>query len=172
MKTIFAAAALSLGAVLSVSASAQAPLEYDANRIVEDVDLAELRNLAAVLGFEVLEANESQRPEVVLRSDSGRTFFLRGYVCNQNGGKAGCQGLLMFSRYNQPPGLTPAHVKKADDETVVVKVWLNSDDKVRIDRYMILDNGVTFGNLLENIKVFLASNQKAVTTMVDATKGS
>ncbi|MEP0191262.1 MAG: hypothetical protein ABJP70_11620 [Erythrobacter sp.] len=172
MKTIFAAAALSLGAALCVPASAQAQTEYDANRIVADVDLAELRNLAAALGFEVLEANENQRPEVVLRSDSGRSFFLRGYVCKKNEGKAGCQGLLMFSRYNQPPGLTPSHVKKADDETVVVQVWINANDKVRVDRYLILDNGVTFGNLLENIKVFLASNQKAVTTMLDATKGS
>lgn len=178
MKTIIAAAALSIGAALTVPAAAQestpapAPAPYDANRLVTDVDLGEMRKLAAALGFEVLEVGDTTRPEMALRSSSGRVFILRGYVCNENEPKGGCKGMLMLSRYDQPPGLTPEHVRKANDETVVVKVWINSNDKVRIDRYMILDEGVTFGNLLQNIQVFLASNQKAVTTMVDGAKGS
>lgn len=173
MKTILIAAALGLGAALSVPASAQDTVNHNLSRIVTDVDVSEMRTLADALGFEVLEARDTPRPEMAVREQQGSpVFILRGYVCPENDGKSGCQGLLMFTRYDQPPGLTAEHVKKANDESTVVKVWINSNGKVRIDRYMILDDGVTFGNLLQNIQVFLASNKKAVTTMVEGAKAA
>lgn len=133
---------------VSTDASAQ-------DRIVRSVFQQDLNEIVTSLGHTVVETASSGDPSVTARTAEGLIFLLYGTACNANG-VAGCQGVMMQIRYETDERVNYERVSQANFTYAAIATWWDQQEgTVGFTRYVVLDGGVTFRNLQENLGVLL-----------------
>lgn len=152
------AAALAFGAVASAPAAAQ---DFDAARVKKSVDQNDLLAVIGSLGHQVREEGKADDIFVAAEAEDGTTYVLFGSACNVNE-VAGCQGIMMQIRYDLPPATTVQTLAAANFEQAALNTWADFETKtLGFTRYVVLDQGVTMGNIRENVNVLLAITEEA-----------
>jgi hypothetical protein len=149
MRTIFAVLfAFIAVCVISTEASAQ-------DRIVRSVFQQELNEIVTSQGHTIVETASSGDPSVTARTAEGLIFLLYGTACNANG-VAGCQGVMMQILYETDERVNYERVSQANYTYAAIATWWDQQEgTVGFTRYVVLDGGVTFRNLQENLGVLI-----------------
>jgi hypothetical protein len=133
-----------------VSETAKSPTE-----IVKSVIEADLSALITDEGHVVDEVHPFERPSVRGKTGDGIIFVLVGTACDKNG-VAGCQGIMMQVLYDSDERVTTDGVNEANMSEAALSAWWDKTGKtVGFTRYVVLDGGVTYLNIRENLRVLL-----------------
>lgn len=133
---------------VSTEASAQ-------DRMVRSVFQQELNEIVTSGGHTIVETASSGDPSVTARTADGLVFLLFGTACNANG-VAGCQGIMMQVRYETDERVNFERIAQANYTYAAIATWWDREEgTVGFTRYVVLDGGVSFRNLQENLNVLL-----------------
>jgi hypothetical protein len=146
------AAALAFAA-LAAPAGAQ---QFVPGEIKKSVVTADLAAVVGALGHQVLDQGEADKVLVVAESPDQFKYALMGTACDANG-VPGCQGVLIQTQFDLPPGTTYETVAQANLQYGALNVWVDFEQKsLGFSRYVVLDEGVTMANLRANVEVLMA----------------
>ena len=140
----------------SGSALAQAPDVPPVSRapdmLISNVRLDDLRLIVDEMGGAFLAAgkNESGSPFVFARLPDGLTLGI--YSVCADAEATDCRGVEFMAAFGSR--LDDARIAEINRAYSAVSVYKPDPDTVHVSRYVILDNGITWGNLLENAAVF------------------
>ena len=147
---------------VALFAAASAPAQTVPNtRLVSSVSEADLVALVRVEGHTVDATHPFESPSVRGKTKDGLLFLLIGTACNKNG-VPGCQGIMMQIRYDEDSSVTTAGINKSNlNEAALSAWWDEEDDTVGFTRYVVLDDGVSWMNIRQNLRVLLAVQDNA-----------
>lgn len=152
---IFAAGAL---ASLGLAGPLSGPLlaqDYKATRLVKTIDGEALAAIAEGLGHTVETKRTEGTQRVVAVTADSLKYVMSGTACNED--TTACKGILMQVVYSDASAVTDADIIRANNERVAVTAWVDrDDDQYGFSRYLILDEGMTMGNIRRSIEVLLA----------------
>ena len=122
------------------------------NVVINTVQLDDLRLLVDELGGAFLAAgqNESGAPFVFARLPDGLTLGIYSVCADE--AATDCRGVEFMAAFGS--ALTYEEVTEIDRAFSAVSIYKADRDTVHVSRYVILDKGITWGNLLENGAVF------------------
>jgi hypothetical protein len=122
---------------------------------------AEMKSILASLKVEVTDEGQTDggRPHIEAESSQGLKFDIYGAECEKVGGVDRCRGLELAAVFNLED---QEDVDEALGELdyAAVSIYDDDDGDLKVTRYVILDKGVTRGNVEVNIDVFLAINHE------------
>jgi hypothetical protein len=145
------AAALTFAAIAAPAGAQQ----FVAGEIKKSVVTADLVAVVGALGDQVLEQRETDSVLVVAQSAAQIKYVLMGTACDANG-VPGCQGVLIQTQFDLPPGTTYETVAQANLQYGALNVWVDFEQKsLGFNRYVVVDEGVTMGNLRANVEVLM-----------------
>jgi hypothetical protein len=161
-RTILAAAV----ALVAVSGTAQAqsqvaqpgPSATSIHSVIVEADLA---TLVRQEGHTIDKIHPFEAPSVRGKTSDGLLFVVIGTACDKNG-VPGCQGIMMQVRYDSDDRVTTDRLNQSNMAEAALSAWWDRDDKtVGFTRYVVLDNGVTWMNIRQNLRVLLSIVPKA-----------
>ena len=141
------------------SGSALAQLPEDPPRLtrapdvmISNVRLDDLRLIVDEMGGTFLAAgqNDSGAPFVFARLPDGLTLGI--YTVCADEAASDCRGVEFMAAFGSV--LSYKQVTEIDRAFSAVSVYKADADTVNVSRYVILDRGITWGNLIENAAVF------------------
>lgn len=148
---------------LAVLAAAAAPAFADDSRLVYSVTLQDLQTLLQEAGYEVMSSG-NDGPVSVRAKDTGDTdliFNLIGTACEVEG-YDGCLGISMQVRYDAYGDESLERINNVNLMWAATSAWYSEGGfdgqtpTVGFTRYVILDDGVTIGNIRQNLNNLLA----------------
>ncbi|WEK46800.1 MAG: hypothetical protein P0Y56_00490 [Candidatus Andeanibacterium colombiense] len=160
-------AALLCGALVLVLAPAPAFAATVAGsskdaKIFRSVTEQDLTEVVTGEGHAVDEAHPFDAPSVQGKTADGLIFVLMGTDCDVRD-VPGCQGIMMQVRYDSDESVTIENVNQANlDEAAIATWWDKENETVGFTRYMVLDGGVTWLNIRQNLRVLLSVHGTAV----------
>lgn len=142
--------------LLAAASGAQAaPAKVADTKLIKVVSEEDLKTLVLAEGHTIDEIHPFEAPSVRGKTADGLLFVVIGTACDI-GTVKGCQGAMMQVRYDQDDTVTMDGVNKANIEEAAVGTWWDKEDKtVGFTRYVVLDDGVTWLNLRQNLRVML-----------------
>ena len=152
-----------LGALVLGCAALTLPTAAPAQngRIVKSVVESDLAALVRAEGHTIDETHPFEAPSVRGKTKDGLLFVLIGTACDANG-VPGCQGIMMQVRYDSDERVTTDGVNQANLQEAALSSWWDKDDKtVGFTRYVVLDDGVTWMNIRQNLRVLLSIQDNA-----------
>ena len=152
---------LVLAGVAMISA-ASAPAQTTPNtRLVSSITEADLVALVRAEGHTIDATHPFESPSVRGKTKDGLLFLLIGSACDKNG-VPGCQGIMMQVRYDENSSVTTAGINKSNlNEAALSAWWDEADDTVGFTRYVVLDDGVTWMNIRQNLRILLSIQDNA-----------
>ena len=155
-------------AALSMTGNAQAQSKVGAaatarapTALVKSITEADLRALVLAEGATVDAMHPLDAPSVRGKTKDGHLFVLIGTACDMNG-IPGCRGIMMQVRYDADELVTLEGLNKANMSEAAVSSWWDKPNKtVGFTRYVVLDDGVTWINIRQNLRVLLSIEPKA-----------
>lgn len=155
-------------AALSISGTAQAQsnvrsvaAERAPTALVKSVTEADLRALVLAEGATVDEMHPFEAPSVRGKTKQGHLFLLVGTACDKDG-VPGCRGIMMQVRYDADGLVTLEGMNKANINEAALSSWWDKPNKtIGFTRYVVLDDGVTWMNIRQNLRVLLSIEPKA-----------
>lgn len=135
--------------------------------IIETVTLDDLRLLVdEVHGtFSVAGANSSGAPFVIAHADDGTPFGIYTACAGTDGME--CRGVEFLAVIET--SFDWLEVASLDRMYPAVSIYQAEVGRAHVSRYVILDGGVTWGNLLENANVFKALSGQVVARLTRPT---
>lgn len=120
--------------------------------LVTTVSFPELKLLLDEVGAASVAMGRSDAgaPFVFGQMGDGLTFGAYTVCAGPDG--TDCTGLELMAVYSTAASLE--EITRIDQDYAAISLYKADDGTVRVSRYVILDNGVTWGNLVENVKVF------------------
>lgn len=153
MRVTFCAMLAGLWAMTAAPASAQ--------EVMLSWSPAEMKSILASLKAEVTgeDRTNEDNPNIEAKSANGLKFDIYGAECEKIGGVDRCRGLEFAAVFNLGD---EEDVEEALSELdyAAVSIFDDGDGDLKLTRYLILDKGVTRGNLEVNLEVFLAISHK------------
>lgn len=139
-------------ALADAQASPKPHLSRSFNLVLQSVTLDDLRMLLDDMGATFVAAgrNNEGAPFVFGALPDGLTFGAYTVCAKPDGTE--CRGLEFMAVYSSKASIQD--ISRIDQDYAAVSVYKPDDKTVHISRYVILDNGVTWGNLIENSRVF------------------
>ena len=155
-------AALAAFAALAGAQSAQAEHHDQSthDQTITNVRIAELERVVAALGHTVESRGpvegDPEYPEALVATDTeGLRYYLIGTACDIPP-VPGCRGVMMQVRYPRPAGVTETTLMRTSRRQAALNLWFNEAGEILgMTRYVVLDEGVTLANVVENLKVLL-----------------
>ncbi len=153
-KALAAAGLMALG-----SGGALAQLPEEAPRltrapdvVIRNVQLDDLRLIVDEMGGTFLAAgqNDTGAPFVFARLPDGLTLGIYSVCADE--AASDCRGVEFMAAFGS--ALSYEQVTEVDRAFSAVSVYKADQDTVNVSRYVILDRGITWGNLIENAAVF------------------
>ncbi|MEZ6001815.1 hypothetical protein [Hyphomonas sp.] len=120
--------------------------------LIRNVQLDDLRLIIDEMGGTFLAAgqNDSGAPFVFARLPDGLTLGIYSICADQ--AATDCRGVEFMAAFGSI--LSYEQVTEIDRAFSAVSVYKADPDTVNVSRYVILDQGITWGNLIENAAVF------------------
>ena len=152
--------ALAIAAVLTcflapAPAFAQQQAEYDANRLVTMVAKPEMRALVSEFGHSIIFEQENGRPVIGVETEGGVKYVMAGTVCRSQDKNSRCGGLIFRWTYNRGSAVRDTALALANTRLTAMKIHRSRDGElIYVDRYLVLDKGMTMGNVAFNAEVF------------------
>lgn len=153
---------------LALIAALAFPALADDSTVLYSVSLQDLQTLLTEEGYDVTSTGDEG--EVSIRAvdtdGTGLVFNLIGTACEVEGND-GCLGIHMQVRYDAYGDESLQRINDANLMWPATSAWfseLGVDDTgptVGISRYVILDRGITVGNIKENLLNLLAISVQA-----------
>lgn len=146
------AAVAAMALANSGPAAAQA---FDGKEVIHAVGLADLQQFVLQRGDTMVDTGKTGRVSVLATTKSGFHYALSGRSCNQRG-VIGCQDLFIEVRYLATPAVTDTSLARANATVAALKVWEDEANKlVGVSRYVVLRDGVTRQNVLDNVNLLV-----------------
>lgn len=148
----------SLAALAAFAGAASAQISDTA--IYGSVKVADLENLVTAMGHEYVKSGLYGDVSVQGRvTASGLNFHLIGTACDQPN-VDGCLGIWMLVHYDADGTESLTRINEANWKWIPTTTFYSADGiqgkpSVGVSRYLILDGGVTWRNLKDNILNFL-----------------
>lgn len=134
----------------SASTAAKSP-----TKLVKSVVETDLSSLIIDEGHVIDEVHPFGNPSVRGKTKDGLLFLLIGTACDKNG-VMGCQGIMMQVRYDSNESVTTDGINAANNNSAALSTgWDKAEKTVIFTRYVVLDGGVTYQNVRENLRVLL-----------------
>lgn len=153
---------LSALALAAATGAQAAPAKIADGKLYKVVTESDLQKLVLAEGHTVDEMHPFEAPSVRGKTADGLFFVLIGTACDI-GKVKGCQGAMMQVRYDDDATVTMDGVNKANMEEAAVGTWWDKEDKtVGFTRYVVMDDGVTWLNLRQNLRVLLDVQESAL----------
>jgi len=140
---------------------------YSAERLVNSVDLDDLKAIVKSLGHTV--SGQGKFGEVSLSAtDAEETnYILIGTACDVNGAR-GCQGVMMQVRFDPDESVDAESLARANLSQAAVNTWRDpANGTIGVTRYVVLDHGITMANLRENVNVLLSLTPSVVDALLE-----
>ena len=120
--------------------------------MISNVSLDDLRLIIDEMGGTFLAAgkNETGSPFVFARLPDGLTLGIYSVCADE--AATDCRGVEFMAAFGS--GLPDAQIAEIDRAYSAVSIYKAAPDTVHVSRYVILDKGITWGNLIENAAVF------------------
>lgn len=147
---------------LALIAALALPAWADDDQLVRSVSLQQLESLVVEEGYTINSTGEEG--EVSLRAtdpDTGLIFNILGTACETDFSD-GCLGINMQVRYDADGAETLERINEANLTWAATSTWYSAygidgqSPTVGISRYVILDGGMTIGNIKDNLVNLLA----------------
>lgn len=158
---------------LAIFSAAALSAQADDNRLIAAVNLPDLQSMLTEEGYTVMSTGDDSAVSVRAKTEDGLIFNVIGTACETDWAD-GCLGLNMQVRYDADTQDRLARINNANLMWSAVAVWYTEvgfDSKtptIGISRYVILDNGVTAGNIKENLFNLLAIAPQAANYIWEA----
>lgn len=137
--------------------------EVSSSRIFGSVTSVDLRALVVAEGHTVDAIDPVTSPSVRGRTEDGKLFLLIGTACDTDA-VPGCLGIMMQMRYDSDESVTFAGVNDANINEASLNTWWDqANNTVGFTRYVVLDDGVSWMNLRQNLRVLLDVSGAALT---------
>lgn len=157
LKTI----ALSLAAVVSAAPLAAAPTR-PAGQLIYSLTESDLGDLVVAEGHTIDKVHPFDSPSVRGKTKDGVLFVIVGTAC-KSATVSGCQGAMMQVRYDSDSAVTLQKLNDANMAQAAVSSWWDQPEKtVGFTRYVVLDDGITWMNLRQNLRVMLSIQAQAL----------
>ena len=142
-------------ALLATAAPGQAQPKRGDTAIIETIDESDLVALVQAEGYTVDEiTSTSEEPSIRGKTPDGVLFELYGAACDEETGR--CYGLEIDVKYDPENSITADKMVEANMTRMAIKAyWDREGDVVGLTQYIILDGGVTWKNLRENLRITL-----------------
>ena len=133
--------------------------------IMKSVSEADLKALVLAEGYTIDMMHPDDAPSVRGKTKEGHKFVLRGTACDVEG-VAGCQGIMMQVRYDSDDAVTLEKINQVNIEQGAISAWFDVPGKTfGFTRYVVLDDGVTWMNIRQNLRVLLSIDPIALKTV-------
>ena len=127
-------------------------VELQPIRIIKTMTMGDLRSMLEDAGARFVAAGRTGdgAPFVFGEFDDGLTFGAYAVCAGPEG--TDCRGLELMAVY----GSTASEqvISGIDQDYPAISVYKSDSQKVRVSRYVILDHGISWDNLVENANVF------------------
>lgn len=146
---------------LAIFSAAAFTAQADDSRLFTSIDLPELEALVTAAGHTITSTGDDGPVSLRAVTEGGLIFNILGTACGTVYAE-GCLGLHMQVRYTADGHETLERINGANLMWAATAIWYSAtgydgdSPTVGISRYVILDNGVTAGNISENLVNLLA----------------
>ncbi|MFN3315008.1 MAG: YbjN domain-containing protein [Hyphomonas sp.] len=146
---------------LALLSAATAPAFADNNRVLTSVKITEIRSMLVEEGYTVVSTGDDGADSIRARTEDGIIFNILGTAC-ATAFADGCLGLNMQVRYDADGRETLERINNANLMWAATAIWYSEEGfngggpTVGMSRYVILDSGVTAGNIKDNLINLLA----------------
>ncbi|MEM1086299.1 MAG: YbjN domain-containing protein [Pseudomonadota bacterium] len=130
--------------------STTASLAEDQGVVLTKASMTEVIYIALQHGYEIKDIGENNGDPYVVVVVDDVAFFVVGRVCNE---EEKCDSLEMISFFPKHPNITLEDVNRINGDFPQVSVAI-VPDQIAISRHLILDYGVTEGNIRYNMSFF------------------
>lgn len=137
------------------------PALADDSRLLTSAKLADIEALVNEDGYTIISTGDDGAVSLRAEDDNGLIFNIIGTAC-ETALADGCLGLHMQVRYTADGKETLERINGANLMWAATAIWYSptgydgETPTVGISRYVILDNGVTAGNIKDNLVNLLA----------------
>ena len=123
--------------------------------LIRSITEPDLHALLIAEGHTVDEIHPYDAPSVRGKTKDGHKFVLIGTACDKDG-IPGCRGIMMQVRYDADDRVTLEGLNNANVKQAALSSWWDKTEKtVGFTRYVVLDDGVTWMNIKQNLRVLL-----------------
>lgn len=139
---------LLVAAALALPSAAQQPL-------VDRYDETVLREVATSLGYKVVDVLENaDKPSMTVEVDGSLAFQIEGLSCTGEGADQKCLGLHLAAILAGAGDNDPEELIAEINRTWRPGKLFAVSQGLAFERYLILDDGISRGNLASNIETF------------------
>lgn len=147
---------------LAFLSAAAAPGFADDSRVIDAITIQEVETLLKEEGYSIASTGDDGEDSIrALTADGSIIFNILGTACDTDWAD-GCLGLNMQVRFDADGRETLERINNANLMWAATAIWYSEagfndgGPTVGMSRYLILDNGVTAGNIKENLVNLLA----------------
>ncbi len=144
------------GLIAAIAFCLLAPQAMAQAMLVDRYDEAAIRKVVEELGYRVTDATVGSdgEPSLTVEMSGDLAFVIDGLFCRGEGKAQVCSGVQMAAIMGDPGGKDLDSVADKFNRTYrPAKLFVTTRGLV-LERYLIMDHGVTVGNLKTNINVF------------------
>ncbi|MEM8615713.1 MAG: YbjN domain-containing protein [Pseudomonadota bacterium] len=137
---------VALGMMGAIGAAAQ-----ERGQTLSKASMAEVIYIALQHGYTIKGVSSAADEDWIRVDVDGAEFFIIGRVCDDDDGK--CESLEMTARYDTHPNVTLEEINEINGEFSAVSLS-KIDDQIVLSRYLVLDYGMSEGNIRYNMHFF------------------
>lgn len=154
-------APLAMCLAMPLAAIAQSPGARSPDMMIGSVSVGDLHMILDGMGATLTLTGESdlKAPYVFAISKDGMSFGIFTACANPDG--TDCRGVEFLAVFDSER--SAADISAIDQSYAAVSVFKTDQNTVHVSRYVILDRGVSWANLLENAEVFEVLSAKIST---------
>ncbi len=155
MAALWLASASALAAPPATPPASTAPATTGG--LIDHYDETAIREMVAQMGHKVVRSADQgdDRPFLVMETKSGQLVAALATACHGDGAKRLCQGIQLIVDMVPPEDADAEGLVEEFNGTYAAAKFFYVDGKVRLSRYLILDEGITRKNFQANVDVMV-----------------
>ena len=124
---------------------------------IDHYDESAISDVITSMGYMVVHGAgiETERPFVAFKTADGINVATIGTACHADTGKKACYGVQMIAEMSPGKNADADGLVEEFNATYAAAKFYHVDGKVRVSRYLVLDDGVSRDNFKANIDVLL-----------------
>lgn len=125
--------------------------------LIDHYDEPAIRQVVAGMGLKLIDpvGPSGERAFLVVETPDKQLITLLATACNEDGGAQICHGVQMIAEMTPSGETDPGEIVDNLNATYAAAKFFHGNGKVRVSRYLVLDDGITPGNFRENLQVLV-----------------